>query len=97
MLYEPPKTKKYIFIFGASAVVLAVLIIVIVLLFYRQKTFKNPQTNLSPQEKLQQQKIQKESQKLDQIREGLGAKDYTPEEINQQSQKLDDLRNQIVK
>jgi hypothetical protein len=96
MLYEPPKTKRYILI-GASAVILAVLVVAFLPLLFKNKTTQTPVSNLSSQRKLQQEKIQKESQKLDQIRESSGAKDFTPEEINQQSQKLDDLRNQMVK
>ena len=96
MLYEPPKTKRYILI-GASAIVLAVLAIVAISFIYKNKTSQTPANNVVSQEKLQQQKIQKESQKLDEIRESSGMKDYTPEEINQQSKKIDEIRKQTVK
>jgi hypothetical protein len=96
MLYESPKTKRYILI-GAMAVILVVLAIVIIPLLYKNKTTQTPTDNVVSQEKLQQEKIQQQSQQLDKIREGSGMKNYTSEEINQQSQKLDELRNQIVK
>ena len=95
MLYEPYKRLKKIIIIGAVAAVLAVLAIVAIPLLYKNKTSQNQNTNLPVTS--QQQKIQKESQKLDQIKKSSGAKNYSPEEIDQQSQKLDELRNQMVK
>ena len=61
MLYEPSKTKKYILI-GASAVVLAVLVVAIAPLFFRDKTLQTPTANLPLT--AEQQKIQKEQDKL---------------------------------
>jgi len=58
MLYESPKTKKYILI-GAGAVVLAVLIVAIIPFFFRDKTTQVP-TNLPLA--AEQQKIQKDMQ-----------------------------------
>ena len=45
MLYEPPKTKRYILI-GAATVILAVLIVAIVPFFFRDKTLQTPTANL---------------------------------------------------
>jgi hypothetical protein len=97
MLYEPPKTKKYILI-GAAAIALAILVIAAFSVFNKNKTIQTSENNLLlMKKKLQQEKIQKQSQKLDQIKENSGIKDYTPEEIDQQSKKLDELRNQMIK
>lgn len=94
MLYEPSKTKKYILI-GAAVIVLAVLAIVVIPLLFKDKTIQTPTANIPKTS--QKQKIQKQSQKLDQIREGAGINSYTPEELERQSKKLDELRNQMVK
>jgi len=45
MLYEPPKTKRYILI-GAATIVLAVLAIVITPLLFKKKTTLTPTANL---------------------------------------------------
>jgi len=76
MLYEPPKTKQYIII-GAGAVVLVVLLFFIFSIFQKNKATQTPADNAVIQEKLKQEKIQKESQKLDQIKENIGAKNYS--------------------
>jgi septal ring factor EnvC (AmiA/AmiB activator) len=60
MLYEPPKTKKYILIFGAVAAVLAVLAIIVIPLIYKSKTLQIPTDNVAAQEKIKQEKIQKD-------------------------------------
>ena len=93
MLYEPPKTKQCILI-GAAAVFLAVFLAVAIPLLYKKKTIQAPSVNLVD---TKWQKVQKQSQRLDKIREVSGMKNYTSEEIEQQSKKLDELRNQIVK
>ena len=62
MLYEPDKTKKYLIIFGISAVFLAILIIVAVPLFYRQKTPQTPSANLPLT--AEQKRIQKEMKEV---------------------------------
>lgn len=68
MLYEPPKTKKYIVV-GAIAVALAVLVIAAIPPFYKSKTIQTPVTNLSSlQEKIQQEKVQQELKKLDEVK-----------------------------
>jgi predicted Holliday junction resolvase-like endonuclease len=57
MLYEPPKTKRYILI-GVIAIVLAVFAVVAVPLLHNKIT-QTPQDNpISIKEKLQQEKIQ---------------------------------------
>ena len=91
MLYEPPKTKRYILI-GAATVILAVLIVAIVPFFFRDKSSPNPIANLSPQAKLQQQKIQKEFEKLEAIRESSNAKSPSPEEIQKEFAELEKQR-----
>lgn len=45
MLYELPKTKRYILI-GAGAVVLAILVVAIAPFFFRDNTAQNPTSNL---------------------------------------------------
>ena len=94
MLYKPPKAKRYITI-GVIAILLAVLAIVAIPIIYKNKPIQTPPANISKIS--QQQKIQKESQRLDEIKKSSGVKDYSQEEINQQSKKLDELRNQAVK
>jgi hypothetical protein len=64
MLYEPHNHLKKIIIIGVAALFLAVLAIVAVPLLYRQTTLQTPMTNLSPQAKLEREKIQKEQDKL---------------------------------
>jgi flagellar biosynthesis/type III secretory pathway M-ring protein FliF/YscJ len=96
MLYEPPNKKQYIII-GAAAIVLVVLIFFIFAIVSKNKTTQTPKDNIAVQEKAKQEKIQKESQRLDQIKESVSAKNYSQEEINQQSKKLDELKNKIVK
>ncbi|OGI27442.1 MAG: hypothetical protein A2359_04890 [Candidatus Moranbacteria bacterium RIFOXYB1_FULL_43_19] len=61
MLYEPPKTKKYILI-GATAVVLAVLVIIAAPLLFKNKTTQTPTANLPLT--AEQKKMQKEQDKL---------------------------------
>jgi len=88
MLYELPKTKRYILI-GASAVVLAVLLF---FLFQKNKENQFPANSAAVQEKTKQ-----ESQKLDQIKENSGIKNYSAEEIKNQSRRLDELRARLEK
>lgn len=92
MLYEPPKTKQHIIIFGAIAIVLAVLVIVAIPLLYKNKTTQTPVTGLSPQEKLQQEKIQKEFEKLEAMRKNTNAKTPTPEDIQKEFAELEKQR-----
>jgi Spy/CpxP family protein refolding chaperone len=57
MLYEPPKTKKYILIFG-TAVALAILVLLAIQLFYKSEESQVPVAKLSSQAESRQQKIQ---------------------------------------
>jgi hypothetical protein len=93
MLYEPPKTKRYILI-GASAVVLAVLVIVAAPLIYRSKTNQAPVANLLPQGRVQQQKIQKELDKLETMRKSMNIKEPTQEEIQKELAELERQRSE---
>ena len=65
MLYEPPKTKQHIIIFGAAALFLAVLAIVAIPFFFKGKTSQTPTANLPST--AEQQKIQKGFEKLEAI------------------------------
>ena len=92
MLYEPPKTKRYIIIFGAVAAALAVLATVAIPLLFKYKTLQAPVANLSSQEKLEQQKIQKEFEKLEAIQKSTNQKQPTPEEIQKEFAELEKQR-----
>lgn len=85
MLYEPPKTKKYLII-GAIAVILAFLVVVAIPFFFKGKTSKTPTANfpLNPQ----QQKIQKEQDKM--IEAAKKQKDSAPsaEQLQKDSNRL---------
>ena len=96
MLYEPPKTKRYILI-GVVAVALVILAIEVFSLVDKNTITPISENSLLSKEILQQQKIQEQSQQLDEIRESSEMKSYSPEELNQQSKKLDELRNKIAK
>jgi hypothetical protein len=82
MLYEPPKTKQHIIFFGAVAAVMAVLAIVGISLFNKKNPPQAPENNLSSiKDKLQQEKIQKEFDKLEAMRKSMSIKQPTQEEI----------------
>ncbi|MFA5925925.1 MAG: DUF6550 family protein [Parcubacteria group bacterium] len=92
MFYEPLKAKRYIII-GTSAVILAVLIVAIVPLFFKnQSSLKNPATDLSPEAKREQEKIQKEFDKLEAMRRNQDVKESTPEQIQQEFDSLEKQR-----
>jgi uncharacterized membrane protein YdfJ with MMPL/SSD domain len=97
MLYEPPKTKKYIIVFGTVALVVAVLSVLAIQLFYKSEESSTPIPGSFSQTESKQQKIQKQSQRLDQLYESAGAKSYTLKELEQQSKKLDELKDQLTK
>ena len=96
MLYEPSKTKRYILIW-TGAVILAVLAIVLIPLLYGNKTIQTPATNLSPQAKLQQEKIQKEFDKLDQIRKSQNTASPTKEEVQKEFDRIKSLGAIVIK
>jgi len=87
MLYEPPKTKKYILI-GAIVIILAVLAIVAIPLIFKKKT--TPTANLPMT--AEQKKIQKEFKKLEAMRKDMNSKDPTPEEIQKEFAELEKQR-----
>jgi len=94
MLYEPPKTKRYILI-GAAAIVLAVLIVVAAPLLFKYKTLQTtPVANLSPKEKLQQEQIQKEFDKLEAMRKNTDVKQSSQEDIQKEFDALEKQRAQ---
>jgi hypothetical protein len=90
MLYEPSKTKRYILI-GAIAAALAVLVIVAVPLIYRNKKSQTPVTKLSPQEKLQQDRIQKELSQFRAMQKNAKVASPTEEQIKKE---LDSFKKQ---
>jgi len=63
MLYEPPKTKKYIIIFGVVAFFLAVLAIVAAPLIYKNKK-QSQVPALSLEERAKQENLQKDAEKM---------------------------------
>lgn len=91
MLYEPPKNKRFIVI-GATAIVLAALAIVIIPLLFKDKNSQIPTVNL-PQNP-QQQKIQKEFEKLEAIRKSTNVKSPTQEEIQKEFDALENQRKE---
>jgi len=93
MPYELSKAKKYILI-GAGAIVLAVLAVVAAPLLYRQKYFQDSVSNLSPQEKLEQEKIKKEFEKLEVMREDAGPFP-TEEQIKNEFDALEKQRTEV--
>jgi hypothetical protein len=92
MLYEPHKHLKKIIIIGSAALFLAVLAIVITPLLYKNKTLRKPTANLPPT--TEQQKIQKEFEKLEVMRKSTNAKPPTPEEIQKEFAELEKQRAQ---
>lgn len=87
MLYEPPKTKKYILI-GATAVILAVLAVAIIPFFFRDKSLQAPVTNLSPQAKLEKEKIQREQDKLIEMSKNQSDSALSSEQLQNDSNRL---------
>lgn len=85
MFYDPPKTKRYILI-GAIAIVLAVLAIYAIPLLYKNKT---TQTKENLPVTSQQQKIQKEFDKLGAMRKSTNATPPTQEEIQKEFDALE--------
>jgi flagellar basal body-associated protein FliL len=82
MLYEPPKTKKHLIIFGIVAVFLAILIVVATPFFYGQRI---SQTSLeSPSLTSEQERIRREFEKMETTQENSSAKQTTPEEIQKE-------------
>lgn len=104
MIRKPSLKVRKSLVFVAAFIILAVLMVFAIRWIYNseinQSSVSNPNSNPSLhslQETLHLEKIEKQSQGLDQVREASNAKGYSPEELKQQSQKLDDLRAQIVK
>ena len=91
MLYEPPKTKQYLII-GAAVVFLAILIAFGLSLAYKNKKVQTPVDNTANQEKLQQEKIQKEFDKLETMRKSTNAKEPTQEDIQKEFDALEKQR-----
>jgi len=87
MLYEPPKTKKYILI-GAVAIVLAVLAVAIVPFFFQDKSLQTPTISLSPQAKLEKEKIQKEQDKLIEMNKNQSNSAPSPEQLQKDTDRL---------
>jgi len=87
MLYEPPKTKKYILI-GTGAVFLAVLVVIVAPLIFKGRTKQNPAVNLPLT--AEQERIQKEFEKLEAMRKD--EKIPTPEEIQKEFEELEKQR-----
>jgi hypothetical protein len=85
MLYEPPNNLKKIILIGSAALFLAVLVIVATPLLYKSK--KTPTANLPATS--EQQKIQKEFEKLEAIRKSTNARQPTQEEIQKEFAELE--------
>lgn len=81
-------SKKYI-LTGFIAIVLAVFSIVAIPLIFKYKTLQVSVINLSSQEKSEQQKIQKEFEKLEAIQKNINAKQPAQEEIQSEFDKLE--------
>jgi hypothetical protein len=91
MLYEPPKTKRYIII-GAIAFVLAVLAIVAIPSFFKDKTIQTPLTDPLSQEKIKQQKIQKDMQAAaEKLKDASILEQQTKEDMNSASSEVKKL------
>jgi|GEM_PF-949175 len=90
MLYEPPKTKKYIIIFGTAALFLAVLVIVAAPLIYKNKTIQTPTASLPATS--EQQKIQEEFKKLEAMRKD--SETPAPEAIQKEFAELEKQRKE---
>jgi hypothetical protein len=96
MLYEPPKTKKYILI-GAAAIMLVVLVaLVFSLIFRKSKTTKTPADDTAIQEKMMQEKIKDELNKLDKIKKGVDSALQEPaaKDIQTEQKKLEEAKPQ---
>lgn len=85
MLYEPPKTKRYILI-GAITVVLAVLIVAIVPFFFSDKTLQTPTTNLPIT--AEQQKAANSLKKLKELETSQNPQPPTQEQTQNSLQEL---------
>jgi predicted negative regulator of RcsB-dependent stress response len=93
MLYEPPKTKRYIFI-GAGVVVLAVLLVVVFSVVNKNKTTQIPTESTAVQEKVKQEKVHEEFKKLNEMNksEKNNAPAPTPTNIQTELKKLDEAK-----
>ena len=85
MLYEPPKTKRYILI-GAAVLFLAVLVVAFVPFFFREKTTQTPTANLPMT--AEQKKIQKDQDKLVEMAKGQKDSLPSPEQIQKDQDRL---------
>src|SRR3989339_1019380 len=91
MLYEPPNHLKKIILVGSVALFLAVLAIVAVPLINKNNPAKIP-ANLPRTS--QQAKIQKEFEKLEEMRKSSNSKEPTSEEIQAEFEKLEKQKNE---
>jgi predicted transcriptional regulator len=86
-------SKKYI-LTGFIAIVLAVLAIVATPLIFKYKTLPVSVIDLSPKEKVEQEKIKKEFEKLEEMRKSQNAKQPAQEDIQREFNELEKQREE---